>query len=82
MSVRQFYVSRALESFTMLRETLDDLTEEEVLACLEFEAGTLRRQSFIDRLISRASRLHELSYTRQLKEKFHGTYPEQDPDLR
>jgi hypothetical protein len=52
---------------------LDELTEEEVLACLELEAGSRRRQSILDRLISRAVRLNELTYNRQLKEKFHGT---------
>jgi|GEM_PF-1851787 len=73
MSVRIWYVARALESFTGLTEHLNDLTEDEVLACLELEAGTQRRSSVIDRLISRAVRLRELSYSAYLKEKFHGT---------
>jgi hypothetical protein len=70
MSVRSFYIDRALTSYTGLRGVLNELTEEEVLACLELEAGSLRRRSILDRLISRAGRLHELNYTSQLKEKF------------
>lgn len=65
--------ARALDSFQALSASINGLTEQEVLACLEFEAATLRRKSVIDRLISRAARLHELIYVRQLKEKFHGT---------
>ena len=52
---------------------LDELSEDEVLACLQLESASRRRQSILDRLISRAVRLNELSYNRQLKEKFHGT---------
>lgn len=73
MSVRKWYVARALESFTGLCGVLNELTEDEVLACLELEAGSRRRSSVIDRLISRAVRLRELSYSSQLKEQFHGT---------
>lgn len=73
MSVRKWFVARALESFSGLMEHLNELTEDEVLACLELEAATLRRVSVIDRLISRAVRLREVSYSANLKEKFHGT---------
>ena len=73
MSVRKWYVARALESFSGLRETLNELTEDEVIACLELEAGSQRRLSVIDRLISRAVRLQEIRYSSHLKEKFHGT---------
>lgn len=70
MAVRSYYVGLALKSFKSLTAVLNDLTEEEVLHCLDLEAGTLRRRSTLDRLISRAGRLHELAYTSQLKEKF------------
>jgi len=70
--VRKFEVTRALDSFGALVSGLNDLTEEEVIAALDLESGTRRRQSFIDRLISRAVRLNEVSYSRQLKEKYHG----------
>jgi len=70
MSVRRFYIDQALTTFKSLCRVLNELTEEEVLACLKLEAGTLRRRSMLDRLISRAGRLHELRYTSQLKEKF------------
>jgi len=82
MAVRRFYIDQALTSFTSLSRTLRELTEEEVLACLKLESGTLRRPSVISRLISRAGRLHELRYTRQLKEKFHGTQTQHHPDRR
>lgn len=70
MAVRRFYIDQALTSYKSLNRTLDGLSEEEVLACLKLEAGSLRRPSVIDRLIARAGRLHEIRYTRQLKEKF------------
>ena len=70
MAVRRYYIDQALTSFKGLTDTLHELTEEEVLACLKLEAGTLRRPSVLNRLISRAGRLQELRYTRQLKEKF------------
>lgn len=81
-SVRRWYVSEALKSFARLSELLPELTEEEVLACLELEAASLRRGSVIDRLISRAARLNELQYTAKLKEKFRGTSEHQDHDPR
>ncbi len=72
-SVRPFVVNRALNSFSALNKHIGGLTEAEVLAALELEAATNRRSSVIDRLISRAVRLNELSYQRQLKERFNGT---------
>lgn len=73
--VRRWYVGQALKSFTSLIDVLDKLTEKEVMAALALEAATKRRRSIIDRLISRAVRIRELAYSRQLKEKFHGTHP-------
>lgn len=71
--VRQWYVSEALSSMRRLAEIIDELTEDEVLAALELEAGSQRRSSIVDRLISRATRLNEIKYSTQLKEKYHGT---------
>lgn len=84
MTVRKHYVSQALESFQALTRLLPKLTENEVFACLELETATLRRKSVVDRLISRAARLHEIVYVAKLKERFHGTIqegaqPERDP---
>jgi len=56
-----------------LHELIGELTEAEVFAALELESGSQRRASIIDRLISRAVRLNELKYSKQLKEKYHGT---------
>lgn len=56
-----------------MNEVLPELTEDEVKAALELESGSRRRRSILDRLISRAIRLNELSYAKSLKEKYHGT---------
>jgi hypothetical protein len=81
MSVRRALVAQALESFQGLTAALNELTEDEVLVCLELEAASRRRLSVIDRLISRAARLRELVYVAHLKEKFRGTSKE-DHDSR
>lgn len=73
MAARKWNVSEALSSYVRLTDLLPELTEEEVLACLALEAASQRRRSVIDRLISRAIRLKEIEYKRQLKEKFYGT---------
>lgn len=78
MSVRKWYVGEALKSFARLNEVLAELTEEEVMACLDLEAATQRRRSVIDRLISRAIRLKEIELQTSLKEKYHGTRPIQN----
>jgi hypothetical protein len=70
--VRKHYISAALENFAQLTKVLPELTEAEIFACLDLEAASLRRRSLINRLISRAGRLAEISLTRQLKEKYHG----------
>lgn len=73
MSVRKWHLDQALESFPSLMKVINELTEEEVIAALDLEVASCRRRSLIDRLISRAIRLNEISYSRQLKEKYHGT---------
>lgn len=67
--VRKFYIDQALLSYSSLMGVLSDMSEEEVIAALQLEAATRRRRSIIDRLISRAARLNELSYVANLKEK-------------
>lgn len=69
-AVRKFYVGQALQSFGSLNEVLQELTEKEVLACLRLEAASRRRRSILNRLISRAARLNEVSYVAKLKEQF------------
>jgi hypothetical protein len=68
----KYTLATALRSYGALVSVLDTLTEEEVLACLQLEAGSQRRESVLNRLISRAVRLNEITYARQLKEKYHG----------
>lgn len=70
MSVRKWYIGEALKSFVRLNEVLSELTEEEVLACLKLETASQRRKSVIDRLISRAVRLKEITYRKQIQETF------------
>ena len=72
MAVRKWYLDRALASYPSLKDVIGELTLEEVIAALDLESSTLRRRSVIDRLISRAVRLNEVSFNRQLKEKYHG----------
>lgn len=71
-TIRRAVIAQALESFQGLTSTLGEMTENEVLAALDVESAALRRQTVIDRLISRAVRLRELSYAASLKEKYSG----------
>jgi hypothetical protein len=71
VAVRKWYLDRALASYPSLKAVIGELTLEEVIAALDLESSTLRRRSLIDRLISRAVRLNEVSFNRQLKEKYH-----------
>lgn len=72
MAVRKWHLAQAIQSYSTLRTVVNQLTSEELIAALELESNTQRRPSIINRLISRASRLKEIEYTRQLKEKYHG----------
>lgn len=71
----QWRVQQALHSYSTLLQVSNVLTEAEVLAALDIESKTQRRRSIIDRLIARASRLNEINYTKQLKEKYRGNSP-------
>lgn len=82
MSVRKWYIGEALKSFVRLNEVLSELTDKEVEACLDLEAASQRRRSVLDRLISRAVRLKEIEFSRQLKEKYYGPRPIQNHDHR
>lgn len=77
MAARPWHIGQALDSYPSLLKVLSELTEEEVLHALSLESASRRRQSIIDRLISRAVRLNELSYAKTLKEKYHGKDPHQ-----
>ena len=71
-TVSKAQVGKALRSVASLNEVIAELTEEEVLAALQLESATQRRESVLNRLISRATRLNEIKYVSQLKEKFRG----------
>lgn len=73
MKLRKWYMNQALASYASLNQVVNELTEEEVLACLNLEAASRRRRSIINRLIQRAVRLRAIETTRQLKEQFHAT---------
>ena len=70
--VRKHYISAALDSFAQLNKVLPELTEQEVYACLDLEAASQRRRTTIDRLISRAVRLNEITLNQKLRKKYHG----------
>ena len=72
MTVRKWHLAQATQSFTTLRTVVNQLSLDEVIAALDLESQSLRRKSILNRLISRASRLKEIEFTRQLKEKYHG----------
>lgn len=78
----RFRIDEALKSYASLNKLIDSLSEQEVFQCLTLEANSRRRQTLIDRLIQRAVRLNELSYNRQLKEKFHGSPSLKNPVSR
>lgn len=72
MPVRKWFIHEALASFRRLTAVVDQLTAEEVTACLDLEAGSQRRRSVIDRLIARALQLSTLSLSLTLTRKYHG----------
>lgn len=80
MAVNKWRIDEALTSFARLNDIIDELTEEEVFACLDLESASRRRKSLINRLISRATRINEIRYSTSLKEKYHGTATVQNPD--
>lgn len=71
MSVRKSCIDEALRSYESLKGIVNELTEEEVFAALDLESSTRRRQSIVLRLIARATRLNEMRYSRELKERYH-----------
>lgn len=68
--IRDWYVGQALESYERLNEVLMELTEDEITKALEVESGSRRRRSIMDRLVSRAVRLNEIEFSKQLKKKY------------
>lgn len=80
--IRQWYISRAVESFTSLDAVLMKLTETEVLHALDLESKSQRRQTILTRLIQRAVRLKERSYAQELKEKYGNAQPLENPRKR
>lgn len=77
MSVRKACIDQALTSYPSLKGIVNELTEEEVMAALEIESATRRRQSIVLRLIARANRLNEVRYVAELKKKYHAVLGKQ-----
>jgi predicted secreted protein len=67
MSTRKWYLNEALVSVRRLEAVIGELTEDEVMACLDLESATQRRRSVTDRLIKRAISLFHY----RLQEKYH-----------
>ncbi len=70
MSVRKWYLSEALASVRRLNAVLNDLTLEEVTACLDLEVATQRRKTIINLLIDQAARIAAAEINNRLKEKY------------
>jgi hypothetical protein len=70
MSIRQYYIDEALQSFHRQRRIIAQMTEEECLEALRLESETRRRKSVMKPLIGRAVHLRERDYSKQLKRKF------------
>ena len=71
MTVRKWYLNEALVSVRRLLGVIDELTVEEVMACLDLETATQRRRSVTERLILRAVQLNRISFYQSLQEKYH-----------
>ena len=70
--MNEWRVKRALESVRSLVGIVDQLTEEEVYHCLKLEVESQRRQTVIDRLVSKAADYNRQTFIKLLKEKIHG----------
>lgn len=68
--IRKFHVARALESVAACRDVVVELTEAEVMHCLQVETSTQRRMTVISTLIRRAAQINRRNYIRSLTEKF------------
>jgi len=68
--LREWHMSQALHSVARLNAVLLELTELEIMACLDLETASRRRQSIIVRLIKRAVRLKEIECAKALKLKY------------
>lgn len=72
MAIRQLHVTEALVSFRRLCRILHELTLEEVMAALNLETATQRRQSLTGKLIDRAVQLESQTIRKRLQEKSNG----------
>lgn len=72
MSVRDWYISEALQSFRRLKSVLEDLTEDEVEAALKLEHGSRRRATVVRLLTAKAAQFNRSTFTTTLKEKING----------
>lgn len=83
MSVRKWYLSEALVSYRRLLGVIHELSLEEVMAALNLESATQRRQSLTGKLIDRAVQLESQIIRKRLQEKSNGkNIKDQDNDSR
>lgn len=71
MAVRKWYLSEALVSYRRLLGVIHELTLEEVMAALDLEVATQRRQSLTAKLVDRAVQLESRIILKRLQEKYH-----------
>lgn len=70
MAVRESKIQLAMTSIRELRQTIDELTEEELHTCLKFESESRRRKSVCDALISKLAELNRQTFISNLKEQY------------
>ena len=80
--MRDWFISKALKSSRSLSEVINELTEEEILHVLQIEVESGARSVMVERLIRKAAEVHNRSYLKSLKEKFHGTSQKHHPHPR
>lgn len=70
---RKWHVDRALHSVRAMMGVINTLTMAELHAALELESASRRRKQIMRRLIGRAARLNELTFTKSLMEKYNAS---------
>lgn len=70
---RKWHVDRALHSVRAMMGVINTLTLAEIHAALELESASRRRRQIMRRLIGKAARLNEQTFTQSLMEKYNAS---------
>jgi hypothetical protein len=74
---REFFTTRALSSIRELRSYINEFTEDELYAALEFECNSRRRISVCDVILAKLAELNRQHFIQTLKEKYKWPVPHQ-----